>query len=229
LILLCSPHNPVGRVWTKEELTEIAEICIKNNVKIISDEIHHGLIMKGYQHTVMASIHPKYEDYIVTCTSCSKTFSLAGLKVANTIIKNPEIREAFVKQLSAAGFGGLTNMAYQGCISAYNDAEGWLEECLEGIYENATYLKNYIEEKMPELKAIPLEGTYLQWLDFRGLSVSLDELKVQLTKHDLYFNDGAVFGENGAYFQRINLACPKVVLEKAMDRLYDMVKELRHE
>ena len=176
LFFLCNPHNPVGRVWTKEELTAIGDLCIKYGVTVVSDEIHGDFIFKG-EHQVFAAIKKEYEDITITCTAPSKTFNLASMMMSNIFIANPELRAKFRKQLDAAGTSQLGVMGLVACETAYNKGEEWYEAMLSYVKANAEFTKQYVEEQLPGVKMIDLEGTYLVWLDFRETGLSVDELE----------------------------------------------------
>ena len=226
-LLFCNPHNPVGRVWSEAELKKVAEICCRNNVFIIDDEIHNDLIMPGYEHTVMAKVGDFVLDNIAVCTAPSKTFNLAGLQCSNIIIPNSKMR---AKATACSLFNmqmGLNIFAYPACIAAYNECEDWLEELLTVVHENAQLVENFMAEHFPEIRVFPLEGTYLQWLDMRKLGMTHVELRKMLEKAGLYLDNGELFGPLGRGFQRINLACAKVTIEKALERFRKAVEEVR--
>ena len=226
-LLFCNPHNPVGRVWTKDEMKKVAEICCRNNVFIIDDEIHHDLIMPGYEHTVMSKVGDFVLDNIAICTAPSKTFNLAGLQCSNIIIPNPKAR---AKATACSLFNmqmGLNIFAYPACITAYNECEDWLDELLTVVHENAMLVENFMAEHFPEVRVYPLEGTYLQWLDMRGLGMTHVELREMLEGAGLYLDNGELFGALGRGFQRINLACAKITIEKALLRFKGAVEAVR--
>lgn len=226
-LLFCNPHNPIGKVWSKDELKRVADICCRNSVFIIDDEIHHDLIMPGYEHTVMAKVGDFVLDNIAVCTAPSKTFNLAGLQCSNIIIPNSKIR---AKATACSLFNmqmGLNIFAYPACIAAYNQCEDWLDELITVVKENATVVENFMAEHFPEIKVYPLEGTYLQWLDMRGLGMTHVELRKMLEGAGLYLDNGEMFGPLGRGFQRINLACAKVTIENALDRFKNAVEEVR--
>ena len=226
-LLFCNPHNPVGRVWTKDELKKVADICCRNKVFIIDDEIHHDIIMPGYEHTVMSNVGNFVLDNIAICTAPSKTFNLAGLQCSNIIIPNSKIR-AKASACSLLNMQmGLNIFAYPSCIAAYNECEDWLEELLTVVHENAMLVESFMAEYFPEVKVYPLEGTYLQWLDMRELGMTHIELKEMLEGAGLYLDNGEMFGPLGRGFQRINLACAKVTIEKALIRFKNAVEEVR--
>ncbi|MBO5934573.1 MAG: PatB family C-S lyase [Clostridia bacterium] len=226
-LLFCNPHNPVGRVWSEDELKKVAEICCRNDVFIIDDEIHHDLIMPGYEHTVMAKVGDFVLDNIAVCTAPSKTFNLAGLQCSNIIIPDSKMR---AKATACSLFNmqmGLNIFAYPACIAAYNECEDWLEELLDVVHENAVLVENFMAENFPEIRVYPLEGTYLQWLDMRKLGMTHVELRRMLEKAGLYLDNGEMFGPLGRGFQRINLACAKITIEKALERFKKAVEEVR--
>lgn len=226
-LLFCNPHNPVGRVWTKSELLKVANICCNNNVFIIDDEIHHDLIMPGYEHTVMATVSERVKNNIAVCTAPSKTFNLAGLQCSNIIIPNSKIRLRATACSLLNMQMGLNIFAYTACIAAYNQCEDWLEELLTVINGNAEYIESFMAKNFPEIKISKLEGTYLLWLDMRELGMTHRELKIMLENAGLYLDNGEVFGTEGRGFQRINLACARVTLENAMERFRHAVCAVR--
>ena len=226
-LLFCNPHNPVGRVWIREELKKVADICCRNNVFIIDDEIHNDLIMPGYEHTVMANVGDFVLNNIAVCTAPSKTFNLAGLQCSNIIIPDSKTR---AKATACSLFNmqmGLNIFAYPACIAAYNECEDWLDELLTVVHENALLVENFMAEHFPEIRLFPLEGTYLQWLDMRALGMTHVELRKMLEGAGLYLDNGELFGPLGRGFQRINLACAKVTIEKALERFRKAVEEVR--
>lgn len=227
VLMFCNPHNPVGRVWSKEELQRVVDICYHNHVFIIDDEIHHDLIMPGYQHTVMANISEEARQICAVCTAPSKTFNLAGLQCSNIIIPNPEARARAKMEHTLTLLSSLNCFAFQACTIAYTQCGEWLDELIKVIAGNAEYIKKFMEKNFPEVKVLPLEGTYLLWLDMRGLGMTHKELEV-LMKEDaeLYLDEGYIFGQSGRGFERINLACSQTTLERAMQR-FKMAMEKR--
>lgn len=226
-LLFCNPHNPIGKVWSKEELEKVADICCRNNVFIIDDEIHNDLIMPGYTHTVMAKINEETKNNIAVCTAPSKTFNLAGLQCSNIIIPNDNIRARAEACNKINMQMHLNIFAYTACIAAYNKCEDWLEELITVIADNAKCVEDFMAEKFPEIKVYPLEGTYLQWLDMRGLGMTHIELREMLESANIYLDNGEMFGALGRGFQRINLACAKSTLEKMLIRFENAVNEVR--
>ena len=220
MLLFCSPHNPIGRVWTKEELEQIGELCLKNDVIIVSDEIHHDLIMPGTTHTVFATLSKELEDHMIICTSPSKTFNLAGMQTSNILIPNETLREKYVEAINEISKTSLNALGYKACELAYNEAENWLSELLKLIQHNCEVVCQCMRTYFPEVVISPLQGTYLLWLDFRAFNLSKEALEEKMIKEALWFTDeGYLFGDGGIGFERINLACPTWVLEEALLRL----------
>ena len=220
LMILCSPHNPVGRVWTREELTEVGRICQENNVILVVDEIHQDFVMPGHKHTVLASICPEFAQNTITCTAPSKTFNLAGMQTSNIIIPNAELREKFASARLANAVISLNILGYKACEIAYNKCENWLDQLLSLIHLNAKTVEAFVEKNLPQLKVYPLEGTYLLWVDCRGLGMYGKDLEnFMKDEAKLFLDEGILFGEEGDGFERINLACPTKVLVEALERL----------
>lgn len=220
ILLFSSPHNPVGRVWKKEELEKIAEICLRNDVLIISDEIHFDLIMPKYEHTVFAKISEEVANNLIVCTAPSKTFNLAGMQTSNIIIQNKKIRELYFNEVSSNGFFVLNILGYKACEIAYTECEEWLNQLIELVYHNHLELKKYIEENIPKIKVYDLEGTYLQWMDFNALEMDKYELeRLMHMEAKVFFDEGYVFGEEGNGFERMNIACPTEIMMAALERL----------
>lgn len=224
LLMFCSPHNPVGRVWTKEELARVAEICLENKLLMLCDEIHHDLIMPGYKHRVFATLSKEAEQNCLIYTAPSKTFNLAGLQTSNIIIPNPEIRKIFQNEMEATSLRALNTVGYKACELAYNKCETWLDELIRHIDANRKFTEGFMKEKLTQIEVYPMEGTYLQWWDCRGLGMDYEELgKFLREKAYLIVDEGHIFGETGKGFIRMNLACPMHVLEAALERLHRAV------
>lgn len=220
LFMLCNPHNPVGRVWTKEELFRLADVCIRNNVIIVSDEIHEDFIYPGHKHMPLLTVDERLKERVITCTSPSKTFNLAGLQTANIFIPNQGLRRKFRKQIQAAGYSQLNTLGVVACKVAYTQGEQWHKAVWEYICSNLQFLKDYLSENFPEIKVIEPEGTYLVWLDFRGLGICDREIEdLIVNKAGLWLDGGGIFGKSGEGFQRINLATSRSILKEALDRL----------
>jgi len=216
-LVMCSPHNPVSRVWTREELTRLADITLRGNVFVISDEIHNDLIMPGYEHICFATISPEAEQNSVICTAPSKTFNLAGMQTSNIFIPNEERRAQYRK---VVGHVGANTCGLKACELVYNRCEGWLDDLCVYVQKNAKIVEDFMRERIPEIFVYELEGTYLQWWDCRKLGLSPEELeKLMKTKAFMFLDEGTWFGEEGAGFERINLACPASILTAALERL----------
>lgn len=226
ILILCNPHNPVGRVWSEEELKKIGRICIDNNLLIVSDEIHFDLIMPGYKHTVFANISEEFAENSIICTAPSKTFNLAGLQASNIIVPNKKIRDKIIiERRGSIGNLGLNIFGYKACEIAYNECEEWLNELLKVLNKNKELVEDFIKTNLPEIKVINLEGTYLQWLDFRELEKDHKALeKFMVTEAMLFLDEGYIFGDEGRGFERINLACPTKILQEALNRLLESIK-----
>ncbi len=227
LFVLCNPQNPVGRVWTKEELTKMGEICIRHNVVIVSDEIHCDFTYPGFQHTVFANINETFAENTITCTSPSKTFNLAGLQVSNIFIKNDRLRNKIIYELDKSGYSQLNTLGLVACKAAYQYGEPWLEELKEYLLDNLNFVREFLKENLPMIKLIEPEGTYLIWLDFTKLNLTSGEMKeLIVNKAKLWLDAGQMFGRNGVGFERINIACPRKLLQKAMEQLNTAIKSL---
>lgn len=227
LFILCNPHNPVGRVWKREELLKIGEICIRHDVIVVSDEIHGDFIYPGYCHTVFASISKEISDITVTCTAPSKTFNLAGFQISNIFISNTELRRKFRHEVAAAGYSQVSVMGLVSCQAAYEEGGEWLEQLKEYLVKNLDYVRTFLKENIPQVKLVEPEGTYLIWLDFREMGLSKEQLEdLIVNKAKLWLDSGAVFGDDGIGYQRINIACPRVTLEQALNQLKDAVDSL---
>jgi len=220
LFILCSPHNPGGRVWTKDELMLLGEICLRHNVTVISDEIHQDFVYPGYCHFVFADIDPRFAEITITCTSPSKTFNLAGLLHANIFASNKVLRDKFKREYASCGLSQPGIMGLVSCLAAYKGGAKWLDELIEYLKGNMLFLQNFLQTRIPKIKFTLPEATYLAWLDCSELGFSTTELNNFIThKAKLWLNDGTTFGAGGKGFQRLNAACPRAVLEDAMGRL----------
>ena len=206
VLLLCNPHNPAGRVWTKQELTRIGDICIRNNVWVVADEIHCELVFPGHTYIPFASISQEFLMHSVTCTSPSKAFNLAGLQIANIISADTDIRTKIDKAININEVCDVNPFGVEALMAAYNDGEEWLEELKQYLFANYNYLRVYFEEYLPEFPVATLEGTYLVWADCSVLNQSSDEtVKTLLEKEKLWVNEGSLYGEAGEGFIRINI------------------------
>ena len=219
LFLLCSPHNPVCRVWTRDELTRLGEICLKHNVVVVSDEIHSDFVFEG-THTVFSAISEAFADNSIIVTAPTKTFNLAGVQIANAIIKNPTLRRAFRKQILASGYSDVSIQGIVSAQAAYSKGDVWLDALLKFIKGNIDFIDKFIKENLKGVKLVPMEATYLAWLDFNGTSLSSEEIQDRIrNKARLWLNNGILFGKTGEKFQRLNLACPRSILVEALNRL----------
>jgi len=227
LFILCSPHNPVGRVWTEDELTKLGDICMKYQVKIITDEIHSDFIYPGHLHTVFTNIKEEYLDHTVVCTAPSKTFNLAGLQVSNLFIANKEMRKKIQEEIDLTGYSQLNTMGLIACQVAYEKGAPWLEELKVYLKGNLDFVRSFIAEQIPQIKLVEPEGTYLVWLDCTALNLNEAELENLVTnKAKLWLDGGTMFGQEGLGFQRVNIACPRSILEKAFMQLAKAIREL---
>lgn len=226
LFILCSPHNPVGRVWTAEELVKLGNICVKHGVIVVSDEIHADFVFKG-RHHVFASLKKEFENISITCTSPSKTFNLASMMMSNIFIPNHELKRKFRKELDAAGTSQLGIMGLVACEAAYSKGEEWYRSMIEYVRKNIEFTKEYIAENILDVSMIDIEGTYLVWLDFHKTGLSAEELDRRIILNaKLWLDSGKIFGKCGEGFQRINVACPRSILKEALDRIKNILKGL---
>ena len=220
MFILCNPHNPVGRVWTKEELKRLGDICIKHNVKVISDEIHGDIIFKGNKHIPFASISEEFAQNSITCTAPTKTFNLAGLQMSQVILPNKEDYKKLDSAFARLDIRRNNAFSLVATEAAYNHGEDWLDELLEYIEGNMDFAIKYIKEKMPVLKVKKPEGTYLLWVDFSETGLSDEEVtKALVEKGKVALNNGISFGVGGKGYQRINLACPRSMVEEGLNRI----------
>ena len=228
LFILCNPHNPVGRVWKKEELLKMGELCKKYNVRILADEIWRDLIMPGYKHTPMASLSKDIEDITITLFSPTKSFNLAGLQASFATFPRVEERKEFdniLGQMDVKRNNPFSLVAFE---TAYEKCEDWLEELILHIDGNMQYVVDFIAEKLPEIKVVKPEGTYLMWLDFNGTKIPQDKIQEFLINEaKVAMNDGGSFGSNGKGFARMNVACPRYMVEEAMERIEKALKNLK--
>lgn len=221
LFIFCSPHNPVGRVWTHKELKRINEICLKNNVLVFSDEIHNDFILSPNQHTVYSTLSEEAAQNSIVATSATKTFNLAGLQFSTIFIKNEKLRIKVLREKSKTGYDEPNIIGLVATVAAYKNGLAWLSELKKYLAKNLEFVRNYLHEKIPKIKLIEPEGTYLLWLDFNALGLSDDELdNLIVNKAKLWLDRGTMFGEEGKGYQRLNIASPRIVIKEAMDRLY---------
>lgn len=219
LFILCNPHNPIGKVWNKEQLEKIGDICLKHGVFVVSDEIHADFAFKR-PHTVFTQIKEEYKQMSMVCTSPSKSFNLAGLQISNIFIPDKKRRSDFRAQVYATGYDEISLPALVACEAAYRHGEEWLDGVCAYIRENEAYVRAFLQDRLPRVRLMDWEGTYLIWLDFRSLGLSDKELNRKIIHEaGLWLDGGSMFGKAGEGFQRINIACPRKTLEEAMERL----------
>lgn len=230
LFFLCSPHNPVGRVWTAEELRRIAELCIKYQVIVASDEIHEDFVYEGYSHTPLLNVDERIAPWCITCTSPAKTFNLAGLQVSNIFIPDPKLRQAIRKQIAAAGYSQLNTMGLAACEAAYRYGEDWYAALRKYLQGNLDFLRDYVKKELPQVRLVEPEGTYLVWLDFRDLGLCERELEdLIVNRAKLWLDSGAIFGKVGEGFERVNIATTRSVLREALERIREAIHEIDSE
>ncbi|WP_028783563.1 MalY/PatB family protein [Thalassobacillus devorans] len=225
--ILCNPHNPVGRVWTEEELKNMADICLKHDVLIFSDEIHADLVLSGHKHVPIASISEEINDKTITCLSPTKTFNLAGLQASYVVTANEKMKKSMDDTFLAQGMNMLNTMGITALEAAYKHGEEWLEELLKVIEDNKNYAVKYLNET-GQIKVIEPEGTYLLWLDCTKMGMEHEELKSFMQETaKVGLNDGASFGKEGEGFMRMNIACPKATLKEGVDRIVKALENRR--
>lgn len=220
LFLLCSPHNPVGRVWTLDELEAVGNLCQKHGVIIVSDEIHSDFTFEGHTHYVFASVSDAFAQNSVICTSPSKTFNIAGLQISNIFVPNPNLRKKVKDAIAATGYCESNYFALAACETAYREGETWLNELRKYLTDNLHYVYAYLMKYLPEIRLVEPEGTYLLWLDCRNLKMTEKErIDAIENKGKLWLDTGSMFGEAGTGYERINIACPRATLEECLNRL----------
>lgn len=225
VMLLCNPHNPAGRVWTREELTRIGEICLRHGVTVVSDEIHCELVAPGYVYTPFASLSKEFEQHSVTCMSPSKSFNIAGLQIANIVAADEEIRQKIDRAINTNEVCDVNPFGVVGAIAAYNEGEEWLTQLLDYIWGNYQCMKAFCEEHLPEFPLTKLEGTYLVWMDCRALNRPSLELEHDLVREaKLWINPGTMYGAEGEGFMRWNIACPRASVLEGLKRFRDYVR-----
>lgn len=226
LFLLCSPHNPVGRVWSREELLQVGRICQRHGVTVFSDEIHADFVWQG-SHQVFVAVDPAFATFTITATAPSKTFNIAGLQVSNIFIADDALRAKFRQAHNASGYSQLNAAGLVAAEAAYRDGETWYNAMKAYIVDNIAYMREFIAARLPQLRIIEPEGTYLVWVDFRRLGLSNKELEdLILHKANLWLDSGAIFGPVGEGFQRFNVACPRATLTQALEQLEQGIQQL---
>jgi cystathionine beta-lyase len=228
LFILCNPHNPVGRVWKREELTKIGNICLKHGVFVISDEIHCDFTYGNNKHTVFATLGREFEENCAVCTAPTKTFNMAGLHNSNTYIYDDKLRKKFIDELDREGYSQSNIMGIIACQTAYTYGAQWLDELKIYLEKNLEFVREYLKSNIPQIKLIEPQGTYLVWLDCHALNLDDRQLKAFIQNDaKLWTDDGYIFGKGGSGFERINIACPQTVLKAALDNLKNAVEKLK--
>ena len=220
MFILCSPHNPGGRIWTKQELQKISEICLAHNVLVVSDEIHSDITFGSNVHTVYGSLSEQALKNSIICTAPSKSFNLAGLQFSNIFIADEKLRKAFSEELDKTGYDEPSVFGIVAATAAYSEGADWFDSVKSYIWENILFAKKYIEENAPQIKVLVPEGTYLLWLDFSETGLSDSEINDRvLNKAKVWLDSGSMFGKEGEKFQRINCATPRIILEDALKKI----------
>ncbi|HEX7484768.1 MAG TPA: PatB family C-S lyase [Vicinamibacterales bacterium] len=228
LLILCSPHNPVGRVWTREELERLGEICVRRDLLVLSDEIHMDLTLSGHRHVPLATVSEALAERTITCVAPSKTFNVAGLSMSLTIASNPDLLARYAAQFEASGLGIPSLFGTVALEAAYRHGAEWLDQLLDYLTANVEYTERFIRERIPELQFIRPEGTYLALIDCRRLGMRQKEVDAFfLRTAGVYFDSGSWFGEEAEGFERINLACPRKTLAEALERMERAIAGLR--
>lgn len=224
MAILCSPHNPVSRVWTKEELTQFGQICLEHDVLVISDEIHCDLILPGHSFTSFANISEEFEQKSIICTAPSKTFNLAGLHTSNIIIPDKKMRDQVQQTMEKHRMPGANPFGLSATEAAYKHGQDWLTAVIDYVADNYNFMEAYLAKHLLQLKLIPLEGTYLVWVDCQGLGLDPAARRhLLLNEAHVFLDEGELFGPEGEMFERFNLACPRSVLEEALERIVTAV------
>lgn len=227
ILLFSSPHNPVGRVWKKEELLRLQDIIIDNDLILLSDEIHSDIVFSPNRHTVFQTLSKELQQRSVTFTSASKTFNLAGANLSNIIISNDTMKEKFQKEINDNFISSISPFSYKAFELAYTKAEGWYEQMLKVVYENQKMVCDFFKEKFPDIKTKISEGTYLMWIDFRNLKMEDEMLSTFLKdKAGWFLDDGYIFGENARGFERVNVAASKETIQNSLNRLERALKNI---
>jgi cystathionine beta-lyase len=228
MIIVCSPHNPIGRVWTAQELKELGQLCLRHNILIVSDEIHGDLVHRGFTHTPLPMVSPEFVQKFVVCTAASKTFNLPGLKTSSIIIADKEKRDCFCAVMRSCGMGAPNMFGLAATEAAYRYGEPWLEELLDYLQGNVKLIMNFAAERIPGIKVIQPQGTYLVWLDFRGCGIDPARLGAFVREDaKVGLEAGKMFGCKEDGFERMNTACPRSILEDGLMRLEKAVKKAR--
>ena len=225
MFILCSPHNPVGRVWTAEELRRIGEICVRYDLVVVSDEIHCDFVYSENKHNVFTKACPELQNRAIICTAPSKSFNIAGLQISNIWIADRALRHRFKKEIVSCGYTEVNSLGLAAAKAAFENGEEWLSECWSYIGENLFFLRDYLQKNIPQIKLVEPEGTYFAWLDFSQLGLERKQLnELIINKAGLWLDAGHIFGQSSEQFQRIVLACPRKTLELALEKLDKAIK-----
>lgn len=226
MFIFCSPHNPVSRVWSEEELRKIGNLCLENDVVLVSDEIHNDLVYSGFKHTMIAGLEEKFAMNSITLTAPSKTFNLAGMQASNVIIPNIKIREKFQRVLERNSISLANPFSIVALEAAYNKGEEWLEQLLEYLEGNIKLINEYITEHLPKAKVIEVQATYLAWIDLRAYETDGEKLEKAIIEEKVALDGGSWFGEGGEGFMRLNFACPRSLLQEGLKRLCTAINNI---
>ena len=220
MMILCSPHNPVSRIWSREELKKVAQLCLENEVLLISDEIHNDLVFSGYKHTIFGLVGDEYLNNLIVCTAPSKTFNMAGMQSSNVIIPNPSLMRRFRRVLERNSIGSQNPLSIVSLEAAYNHGEEWLEQLLEYLEGNIQFIDEYMKNNIPKARMIKPQATYLAWIDFSAYVDEGSKIEELMAKKGKIAMDGGTwFGSQGAGFMRLNFACPRELLRQGLDRM----------
>ena len=228
MFILCNPHNPVGKVWKKEELYQLGMICKKHGVIVVSDEIHMDFVYQGNKHIPFYNVDESFKEFSIICTAPSKTFNLAALQTSNIIIANKELKDKFEKTEVSNGINVPNVLGLEACKAAYKYGNNWVDELIIYLQDNINYMINFFEKNLPQLKVIKPEGLYLVWVDMRALNLNDEDLETfMLDKALLWLDEGYIFGSGGNGFERFNVACPRSILEQALNQLKKAIEEIQ--
>ena len=220
MMILCSPHNPVSRIWSREELKKVAQLCLENEVLLISDEIHNDLVFSGYKHTIFGLVGDEYLNNLIVCTAPSKTFNMAGMQSSNVIIPNPSLMRRFRRVLERNSIGSQNPLSIVSLEAAYKHGEEWLEQLLEYLEGNIKFIDEYLKNDIPKARMIKPQATYLAWIDFSAYVDEGSKIEELMAKKGKIAMDGGTwFGSQGAGFMRLNFACPRELLRQGLDRM----------
>jgi cystathionine beta-lyase len=230
LFLLCSPHNPIGHVWSKDELQAMGQICQRYGVTVVSDEIHCDFAFTEAPHTIFLQACPEMAEHAIVCTAPSKSFNLAGLQVSNIFIPDATLRAAFRKEIDRSGYSQLNTLGLTACKAAYLGGDEWLDECKQYLRSNLDFVREYLAKDLPQIHLVEPNGTYFAWLDCSGLGLTKEQLDdLVVNRAGLWLDAGHIFGAHSEQFQRVVLACPRATLKQALDKLGTAVHSLNKE